>query len=110
MKYDISLSFQEISLPPFKDILVVGKNSGYGRKGLFKAMEYIVPDSYEMIEIEEENVETIFIHKKILKKMDSKLIINILKEKVFDLISEDEVLKCDFSVRVIFDKINKEVS
>jgi len=110
-KYQVELSFKEINLPPFEDILVVGSMSKQGRIGLSKTFDYLVPMSFDMIEIDEEDVSVVFINRKILKKMPLEKVMGILRDKIFPYVSKDEILKVDFQVTVHFEsiEINKDV-
>ena len=100
IKYSIDLSFEEIKLPPFQDILVLGKNSPQGKIGLCKSFELLVPNGFDIIEINEDKVEAVFINKRILTKISSGKIIEILKSKVFQFISEGELIKVDFKIPI----------
>lgn len=100
IKYSIDLSFEEIKLPPFQDILVLGKNSPQGKIGLGKSFELLVPNGFDIIEINEDKVEAVFINKRILTKISSGKIIEILKSKVFQFISEGELIKVDFKISI----------
>lgn len=102
-KYSLQLSFEEIRLPPFEDILVLGKKCSQGCIGVYKSFELLVPNEYEMFDIEDEQVESVFINKKILKKMDKDVVVKILKEKVFPFISNSEIIKVDFKLRIYYD-------
>jgi len=105
IKYSIDLSFEEIKLPPFQDILVLGKNSSQGKIGLGKSFELLVPNGFDIIEINEGRVEAVFINKKILTKISSGKIIDILKSKVFQFISEGELIKVDFKIAISYTNI-----
>jgi len=102
------LSFEEIKLPPFQDILVLGKNSPQGKIGLGKSFELLVPNGFDIIEINDGRVEAVFINKKILTKISSDKIIDILKSKVFQFISEGELVKVDFKVSISYTNIEFE--
>lgn len=108
IKYSINLSFEEIKLPPFQDILVLGKNSPQGKIGLCKSFELLVPNGFDIIEINDDKVEAVFINKKILTKISSDKIIEILKSKVFQFISERELIKVDFKVAISYTNIEIE--
>lgn len=98
-KYSVQLSFEEIHLPPFDDILILGKKIPQGKHGVLKSFEFLLPNEFEVIEIDDEMVEPIFIYKKVFKKMDKEDIIKILKDKVFPFMSEREVLKVNFKLK-----------
>ncbi|MDB5274190.1 MAG: hypothetical protein JWO58_2557 [Chitinophagaceae bacterium] len=100
IKYSIDLSFEEIKLPPFQDILILGKNSPQGKMGIFKSFELLVPNGFELVEVFNERVEAVLINKKILAKMPKDKIMEILKIKVFPFISEGELMKVDFRVTI----------
>lgn len=105
-KYRISLGFEEISIPPFKDILIVARDSAHGKLGLSKTMELLNPDAFETFYPEDnELVEVIFVNKKILKKIDWDNVYTILHSNVFPYLSKGEILKVDFKVAVDFPEI-----
>lgn len=108
MKYSIQLSFEEIRLPPFEDILILSKKCPQGKIGVYKSFELLVPNEFEVFEIDNEIVETVFINKRVLKKMDKDRIIKILSEKVFPFVSECEILKVDFKLKIFYDSIEGE--
>lgn len=105
IKYSIDLSFEEIKLPPFQDILILGKNSVHGKIGLCRSFELLIPNGFDIIEINEGRVEAVFINKKILAKIPLGKIIDILKSKVFQFISEGEIIKVDFRVSISYTNI-----
>lgn len=107
-KFSVHLSFEEIRLPPFEDILILGKKCPQGKVGVYKSFELLVPNEFETFEIEDEIVEAIFVNKRVLKKLDKDKIITILREKVFPYISESEILKVDFKLRIFYDSVEGE--
>ena len=107
-KFSVKLSFEEIRLPPFEDILIIGKKSPYGKMGITKAFQYLVPDEFETLVIDDKIVEAVFVNKKILKKFDQKQILKILNEKVFPYISACEILKVEFKLKIFYDSIEGE--
>jgi hypothetical protein len=110
-RYSINLSFEEICLPPFQDILVIGKSCPYGKFGISRSFEMLVPNEYKLIEIDNETVETVLINKKIFKKIDEVKVIEILRENVFPFVSDSEIIKVDFKIKIICEAIelNKQL-
>ncbi len=107
-KYSVQLGFEEIRLPPFEDILILGKKCPQGKIGVYKSFEFLVPNEFEFFEIDDDIVESVFINKRILKKIDKDKIIRILEEKVFPYASECEILKIDFKLKIYYDSIEGE--
>jgi hypothetical protein len=98
--YSIDIRFEEIKLPPFQEILVLGRNSPHGKMGILKSFEMLAPDGFEVVEPDTGLVEAVFINKRILKKVQKEVVLRILTERVFPFISEGELLKVDFKVTV----------
>jgi len=109
LKYSIDLSFEEIRLPPFQDILIVGRKCPQGKIGLSKSFEYLVPNEFLSFNVDDEIVEAVFINKRVLNKIDKESVMRILKEKVFPYVSECEILKIDFKVRMYYSSLEEEV-
>ncbi len=107
-KYSLSLSFNEITLPPVEDILILGKLSSQGKNGLSKTFDYLVPDTFVVIDVTHENVEAIFVNKRIITKISVEKLIEILEKKVFPYISAQEIIKVDLKVKISYDTIEIE--
>jgi len=107
-KYEISLGFEEIRLPPFEEILIIGRKSPHGRIGLWKSFQFLIPDEFEVFEIDDPIIDAAFISKRLLKKINKDQIFSILKDKVFPYISEGEIMKVDFKVKIYYEAIKRE--
>jgi hypothetical protein len=104
-KFSISLSFEEVKLPPFQDILLLGRKCPHGKVGVSQCLNLLAPEAFEMVEINDPTVEAMLISKRLLKRMPAENIVEILKEKVFPYITPGEVVKIDFNVRIYFDNL-----
>jgi hypothetical protein len=103
-KYSIQLGFEEIRLPPFDDILILGRKCKQGKIGVNKSFDYLVPNEFELFELDDINIEAVFINKHVLKKLDASKILTVLQEKVFPFVSDNEILKVDFKVKIFYDR------
>ena len=104
-KFTVTLNFEGVKLPPFQDILLLGKKCPQGKAGVSKCLNLLAPETFELVEIDDPIVEAMLISKHILKRMPVENVIKILKEKVFPYITPGEIIKIDFSVRVYYDDI-----
>jgi len=91
IKYAITLSFEEIKLPPFEEILVLEKKSPHGKTGISKSFDLLIPNGCEIIDTHG-NVDCVFVNKRILAKMPKDKILQILEANVFPFVSEKENL------------------
>ena len=110
VKYTINLNFEEIKLPPFQDILVLGRNSPHGKNGISKSFELLIPNGFEIIDTSHPNVECVFVNKRISAKMPVEKIVKILEKRIFPFVSEAEILKVDFKVNISYSSIEEEIS
>ncbi len=104
-KFSMSLSFEEVKLPPFQDILLLGRKCPHGKTGVSQCLNLLAPEAFEMVEIDDPIVEVMLVNKRLLKRMPAENVVDILKEKVFPFIAPGEVVKIDFNIRIYFDKI-----
>jgi len=79
---------------------VLGKNSHHGKQGISKSFELLIPNGFEIIDTNHGNVDCVFVNKRILTKMPKERILNILEDNVFPYVSEKEILKVDFKVKI----------
>lgn len=105
MKYSINISFEQIKLPPFQDILILARNSPQGKIGLSKSFELLLPNGFELIDVDDELIEAVFVQKTILHKLPAEKIIKILRQHVFPFVSEGEIVKVDFNVIISVNNI-----
>lgn len=101
----VEISFEEIKLPPFQEILIVGKQSPQGKLGILKSFELLSPNGFTLIEIEDENIEAIFVNKHILKKITEAEVVALLSERVFPFVSSDELVRVDMKLKVHYSGI-----
>jgi hypothetical protein len=109
MKYSINLNFGEVKLPPFQEIFILGRNTPQGRIALTKSLELLAPDAFQMIEVNEEDIEAVFIQKKVLRKLPADKIIKILREKVFPYVTDTELVRVDFKVNISYNNLEFEL-
>ncbi|WP_372792452.1 hypothetical protein [Lutibacter sp.] len=108
VKYSVNLSFEEIKLPPFEEILVLGKHSPHGKQGISKSFDLLIPNGFEIIDSDHENVDCVFVNKRILTKMPKGRILKILESNVFPYVSEREILKVDFKVKISYNIVEDD--
>lgn len=92
-KFTVSLSFEAVKLPPFQDILILGKRCPHGKSHVSQCLNLLAPETFEMVEIDDPIVEAMLVSKQILRRLTVENIIKILKEKVFPYITPGEVIK-----------------
>ncbi|WP_205417105.1 hypothetical protein [Lutibacter oceani] len=82
--------------------MVLGKNSPHGKQGISRSFELLIPNGFEIIETDHGNVDCVFVNKRILTKMPKERILKILTNNVFPYVSEKEIIKVDFKVKISY--------
>ena len=91
-RFDVSLSFEGVRFPPFEDILLLGRRCPQGKAGVSKCLNLLAPEKFELVEIDDPDVEALLINKTIIKRLPVEKVIEILKAKVFPLITSGEIV------------------
>lgn len=107
-RHAIKLSFETIQLPPFRDVLILGRSAVHGRTGLSRALQLLAPDHFETIDIQEGNVEAVYISRQLLNKISQEKMIQALSKKVFPYVTEGELIKVDVKVDVVANTVEYE--
>lgn len=106
-KVSITVSFEPVILPPFKDILVIAKRGMYGLYGISKCMSLLTSNGYDVYEVDEEVIEAVLISQRIQKRIKKDEIMEILKAYVFPEMCSGDLIKVDLDVRKTI-QIHKE--
>jgi len=109
LNYSVSLSFESVKIPPFNDILLLGKRCPHGKYGVLESLNLLSPDNFEIIEVDNDNVQAMLVHKSILKRIPTDEILSILGKRVFPYITKGECVKVDFNVRLWYDGIEGKI-
>ncbi|MBF0212825.1 MAG: response regulator [Magnetococcales bacterium] len=99
----VSLAFETISPPPFREILVLTKTSPMGMIGSGQCLGVIIPDGFERVEVEDPVVEAILIHQQITRQMPLSTILDLLRVRLFPCIAPGEMVRIDFPVLPVLD-------
>ena len=106
-KISVDVSFEEIRLPPFQDILILGRTCPHGKKGIAQCFNLMDQDKFSLVETETEVAQGYLVSSRILKKISKDKLTSLLQEKVYPFITSGEVVKVD--LRVIIKHSNVEI-
>ena len=105
----VSISFEKTLLPPFQDILILGKECPLGMNGVGQCLDLLVPDGFSRQEVEDEHVAAVIINKNIIRRLPIEKIVAILRERVFPFVGHDEIIKVDFTTRINYETITVDL-
>ena len=102
-KHFIQTRVKEFILPPFRDGLVLGKNSPIGSKAMRQALELLVASPFEHIAIEDEIIQDILIRKSLLRRISHDKLIDFVLKNIKPFMGEEEILYLELDVEVQFE-------
>lgn len=107
--YGIDISFEELKLPVFHDVLVLAKNAVQGKHGLSRSLDLLAPGVFQSVdtEIESEGIEAVFVNRKLLRKLPVEQLMQVLHKHVFASVGEGELIQVDMKVRISMYNINE---
>ena len=101
----VNLSFEDVSLPPFRDILILAKKCPQGMMGVSKCMSLLAPDEFMLVVVDSPTVEAFLASKKLLNRLPEEKITALLKDKVFPHIGKGDLVRVDIQVRMAFKNV-----
>ncbi|POZ50359.1 hypothetical protein [Methylovulum psychrotolerans] len=102
-KHFIQTRIKEFILPPFRDGLVLGKNSPIGSKAMRQALELLVATPFEHIEIEDDVIQYILVRKTLLRRIDQDKLVEFVLKSIKPFMGEEEILYLELDVEVQFE-------
>ena len=108
LEYLINLEFETVQIPPFKDVLILTNRCPHGVNGICQAMDFISYDDYDVVDYGKDDIETILISKKLIKRISINKIIKVLEKNVFPYILEGDITRVDFEVKYLHKGIRLE--
>jgi hypothetical protein len=94
-----------LALPPFQDILILGRKCPHGPEGVVRCFNLLGPDEFEVVSVEDDKVEAVMINKRILTRLPLETVVGILKQRVFPFMAKGELVRVDFNVTLSYDDI-----
>ncbi|WP_257669030.1 hypothetical protein [Parapedobacter tibetensis] len=106
--YGIDISFEELKLPLFHDVLILAKNAAQGRYGLGKSLDMLAPGTFQAVDTDAgyERIEAVFINRNLLTKIPAERITQLLQRHVFEHVAEGELIQVNMKVRISMNNIN----
>ncbi len=97
----ISARVGEYSIPPIRDMLVLGKDSPIGCLAMRRALDLLVKTPYAHFEMEDDDIiSDILVRQPILKRISKENLIDFVLTQIKPLLGSEEVLHVELSIDV----------
>jgi hypothetical protein len=109
-KANLEIRFSEFDLPPMQDILLIGKRAAIGPEATRRMVEALAPGQYEVIIIEDSNIEAIAIKTSLFNWMPRDTLIKTILEEGMKFTSERSLIKAKLEISVsVFKEVDINV-
>lgn len=100
-KAHISARISEYSIPPLKDMLVLGKDAPIGCIAMRRSLELLVRTPFAHIELKDDDiVSDILIRQPLLRRISENLLISFVMQQVKPMMGADEVLQVELDIKI----------
>lgn len=96
----LTMEISHFHLPPVESALVVGKRAGIGPRAMEKALAEILPETFQLIEVEDPIVEAIIVRRNHLRLVPEEKLIELILRNAAGQMEETEMLHFEIDVRV----------
>ena len=102
--YSLSVRVNEFAMPPVTDGLVLGKDAPIGFSAITKALNLLIADHLESIEIEDDIISHILIRRAILHRIPKEKLVAFIRDRVKPLMCLQDVLHLDIKAEVVIEE------
>lgn len=96
----ISARVGEYSIPPIKDMLILGKDAPIGCIAMRRALELLIKAPYEHIEIEDDVISDILVRQSVLRRISKPQLIDFVLRQIKPLLGSEEVLHAELNIDI----------
>jgi hypothetical protein len=103
-KHVLRARVQEFTIPPFRDALVLGRDSPIGCAAIRKAINLLGASPFEHIELQDEIINDIVVRRAILRRIPKETLIAFVLNRIKPLMGTEEILQLDLDADVLLEE------
>ncbi len=96
----ISARVAEYSIPPMKDMLVLGKNSPIGCIAMRRALDLLMKTPYEHLELDDNVISDILVRSPIIRRISKDHLISFVLDHIKPLLVPEELLQVELDINI----------
>ena len=102
-KYTVNMICRSAMLPPVRDVLVIGKKTPVGAKGVVEAMQAMTPGMFRHITVDHPVIDSLLVRESDLRKIPERHLVAEILECAEGIMDESDALSIDLDVQVFFE-------
>ncbi|WP_027364887.1 hypothetical protein [Desulfotruncus alcoholivorax] len=109
-KANLQIHFSEFDLPPMQDLLLIGRRAPIGPEAARRMIEALAPGQYEVILIENSDIEAIAVRTSLFNWMPRDTLIKTILEEGMKFTSTQSLIKAKLEISVsVFKEVDINV-
>ena len=98
----VDLELSTFEIPPYGDILVLGKRCPIGQQAAKKMLDSVAPGQFELISLEDDLIEALFVKEYLFLRANKERLIRAVVEEAKAIMGPECMIriKCEISVTV----------
>jgi len=98
----IDLELSTFEIPPYGDILVLGKRCPIGQQAAKRMLDIVAPGQFELIGLEDDLIEALFVKKYLFLRANKERLINAIVEESKAIMGPECMIriKCEISLTI----------
>ena len=107
---NLQIRFSEFDLPPMQDLLIIGRRAPIGPEATRRMIEALAPGQYEVILIENSDIEAIAVKTSLFNWMPRDMLIKTILEEGMKFTSAQSLIKAKLEISVaVFKEVDINV-
>jgi len=99
-KFLINARVNEFTIPPITDGLIVGTHAPIGVNALKKALNILIPENFELLNINDEVIGDILMKSTIVRRMGQDRIVYFLMNQVKGFMTKEDIFHIKMEVEI----------
>jgi len=91
-KFLLTARINDFTIPPITDGLILGKNSPIGASALKKALNLLIPETFEHIEVDDDVISDILVKSVLVRRVSQARVVKFLMNRVRPFMVAEDIL------------------
>jgi hypothetical protein len=103
VRYGLSARVTQFDIPPVVDGLLIGKDSPIGLAAITKALDLLVADNFQTIELDDDTVGYLLVRRTITRRIPEEKLVSFAVERLKPLMCATEILHLELKAEVMIE-------
>lgn len=99
-KFLLHARIKEFTIPPITDGMVIGKEAAIGAAALRKALNLLIPDHFEHIQIADEIISDVLVKSAIIRRLTQARLQRFIVEQVKPFMTDRDILHIELQAEI----------